>query len=1275
MRLPSLSKRSSRTHSHSRSNTLLASVLVCGLLVLTATALAQDKTPSETPKTGPQNAPLSLKDLEKQAQELKEKRLQWQDLKAQLHANKELVENSRERLKPLLDAQIAVVTSQIAMDSNWLKQRLNTLTQYRSSLKTMKDVQVLLQGHLNTRTESLDKMAKSHVEYEAALAKSLEIIRQLSPEQLKDFQNSNPGFDPSALKDTQKQLSEAGPQWPADLKQSQEQLKQLQDRQDEAKRQSKALERELARISEVYGEVTQQEKYEQEFYKKDVSALVGLYVTKSRAYEDFSSEFLSLVKDFQQNLKMLSNTKQKLLKLSPPIPEKLVSKARVPNVKKLEKDLLISAGTKSFLEDQQTILKARAEPIKKTLQEANVVLSQFEQGAAQIFELKAATAVISSRVNTQKLPSQTMQLLRPVQLLNDQLTSLKQVRSQARQFKKDYTGTLESDQRAILKAKESLDQLTRKIPKIEDALKREKSLAVFVEQVSKQTNEELVKFLKEASDTAKEAHKKHLDIETKLKTAKLEIQSTKSAWDDLEDPLLRQERERSPHIRRELLTGYRKLAGYAEKLQEKDGKTLDLSHGSPKQAPKRLERLQQDLSYFENYHSFIEERTRLATELKKALKNYLVILQEKTKLLESERLNLRRVYGCSEEIQIRLAWNAIKLEDVKDLIVRKDIRRRLTRNEKQLIEDRDLVDGIEAQIQSHDESLKRSQRQLASPALMTPIYAGAVKIFQERQRLLSEVETALKDLSEFEQKSIRDIAMDQMENSMTPRERALTFFSSERVKEYNDRILSLYQDVTDIDRKVQCLKKVETRTQQILQILVREEESLRSILPEYRDIVDRSRAQEAAAKGLIEASLDSSKAQQIIADIKNKHGITLTPVTVTERTLESLVDRLFEAQMRRVAYERLLDRFDQRVSRLGSKAILGAYKDDLIDYERRQRSFIEETSRIAGAANSFLTTGRQSGEIGQLRNRRYRQCLSLLYRRLFAIVMIPLLSWFVLALSSWLAVPIIKGMEQTQVEGVSLHDRDREQRRQTLVSVFATAWKGFVLVIAAIYLLKQLGVDITPLVASAGVAGLALAFGAQNLIKDFLAGFFILLENQYKIGDFVVMDDKSGFVEEITLRMTVLRGLDGDRHFMPNGEVSFVTNKTQHWSGMNLDIGVSYNEDPDRVIRCLNEVSQEMFTDDYWTRLFHAAPIVRGLERFSDSSVDFRISLMTRPGKQWDVARELKRRIKIAFDVEDIEIPFPQRVVHHVHEKKTQAADDESQGKAKGDSDKSHKKT
>jgi small conductance mechanosensitive channel len=241
---------------------------------------------------------------------------------------------------------------------------------------------------------------------------------------------------------------------------------------------------------------------------------------------------------------------------------------------------------------------------------------------------------------------------------------------------------------------------------------------------------------------------------------------------------------------------------------------------------------------------------------------------------------------------------------------------------------------------------------------------------------------------------------------------------------------------------------------------------------------------------------------------------------------------------------------------------------------------------------------------------------------------------------------IVKRMVARQIEEEDpLVKRLKEQRAQTLGSLFTNVALVFVITITMLTVLSVF-INIGPLLASVSVVGLAISFGAQSLVKDVISGTFILLEGQFGIGDVVKMGDTAGMVEKMTLRTTVLRDLHGVVHTIPNGEITRVSNLTKTWSRSVIDVSVAYGEDVDVVIATLRRLGEEFQQDPDWGPLLIDPPDVLGVESLADSGVIVRMTAKTLPLKQWEVARELRRRIKNRFDADGIEIPYPHLKVY-----------------------------
>ena len=223
---------------------------------------------------------------------------------------------------------------------------------------------------------------------------------------------------------------------------------------------------------------------------------------------------------------------------------------------------------------------------------------------------------------------------------------------------------------------------------------------------------------------------------------------------------------------------------------------------------------------------------------------------------------------------------------------------------------------------------------------------------------------------------------------------------------------------------------------------------------------------------------------------------------------------------------------------------------------------------------------------------------------------------------------------------------EARKRAETLVRLLRQGVIILVWVVGALVALREIGLEIGPILASVGVAGLAVGFGGQNLVRDVIAGFFLILENQVRVGDVAIVNGTGGLVERLSFRTIVLRDLQGTVHVFPNGGINTLANMTLTWSAFVFDIGVAYKEDVDRVIPIMRRVGEEMRADKVFGPSIMEDIEIFGVDDFADSAVVIKGRIKTVPIKQWDVGREYRRRIKQAFDREGIEIPFPHRTLY-----------------------------
>ena len=256
------------------------------------------------------------------------------------------------------------------------------------------------------------------------------------------------------------------------------------------------------------------------------------------------------------------------------------------------------------------------------------------------------------------------------------------------------------------------------------------------------------------------------------------------------------------------------------------------------------------------------------------------------------------------------------------------------------------------------------------------------------------------------------------------------------------------------------------------------------------------------------------------------------------------------------------------------------------------------------------------------------------------ITLILVLAWVLQAAAGRL-IRLFRGYMARRTAG------DELARIETLTRVFRNVAAIVILLVAGMLVLGELGISVAPILATAGVAGIAIGFGAQSLVKNFFTGFFLLLDDQIRTGDVVEVAGKGGLVEEVTLRYVRLRDLEGHVHFVPNGDITVVTNRTREYATAVIEVGIAYREDPEQAFAVMRKVAEAMRAEPEWRDRMVADLEVLGVDKLGDSAVVLRARLrVVPPIQQWNVKREFLKRLKKAYDERGIEIPFPQLTVH-----------------------------
>ncbi len=555
-------------------------------------------------------------------------------------------------------------------------------------------------------------------------------------------------------------------------------------------------------------------------------------------------------------------------------------------------------------------------------------------------------------------------------------------------------------------------------------------------------------------------------------------------------------------------------------------------------------------------------------------------------------------------------------------------------------------------------------------------------------RLLGELQLLAQPTrsGEVEERRHRQKVLQRMQLDEPWHEPIMAFFNSEQSEDLVLLLEDDYTELVDLELLGENIENRDGKLRRLIQLIRQEQELLADLEPRVEGKSLQMSAEEAllslwarwrlardpAGKELLQAQFQQESAQNpsvgMLARSLPSAAETLEPGAL-DTTLAFATDLVFSYRCELLAYRDWLEQLRRARGRQGR---LGRLERGVANLQDRQSALeaegaerlklvklltghsVAELQKLDAEDRPTAEAELQQylrGSIGWTRKQLLSERMARALRTALLLLLVPVAAWLVIQASNRLARRYLARYQRPtsaeQPVDKARRLKENEERVTTVMHNFRKAFSVVVTIVAGIYILQVLRVDVTPILASAGILGLAVAFGAQSLMKDLFAGFFILLENQYKLGDFIKINDGTGGeVEGVSLRLTTIRDREGVLHFIPNGCVTLVSNMTRDYGNCVLIIGVSYEHGPDAVIACLCKVGDEVRADPVLARKVLDYE-VSGLESFGDSSVNFRISIKTVAGEQWQVSREVRRRIKIAFDRDGITIPFPQRVVYH----------------------------
>lgn len=536
----------------------------------------------------------------------------------------------------------------------------------------------------------------------------------------------------------------------------------------------------------------------------------------------------------------------------------------------------------------------------------------------------------------------------------------------------------------------------------------------------------------------------------------------------------------------------------------------------------------------------------------------------------------------------------------------------------------------------------------------------------ERQRLEQQAEPPdVAQMDEFEQRRHDRFVAERVSAETPWHEKLLALLVAQQIEDSSQLLNSYYEQLLALEYRYTNLQQRKERSRALLERLQGSRDMLAYFIELLEPMVREQQERLEIGVVRVQAALNPAQAASLLDELHTRldrvvlqlHELPQLPAATDVEAYQEARRRLIQSLRlpwaEKVLHETWLAWFVQQHSELGGlDQDIQRVNDHIAALESAQRELQLEISGLTGYSEAMLTellaegqtTRRASveqlrlGDIGLLRQERLREMQLEAAKTAFWLLIIPVFAWIAIAMVNRMGRRAIRRARNHAAESLDQADQDREERVKMLVHVFTMAWKVLVVILATIYVFKAVNIDVLPIVASAGVLGLAIAFGAQQLVRDFLSGFFILLENQFRVGERVAINGVVGKVERITPRITLLRSpIEGTLHYIPNGSINHVSNDSREWGGIKVTFMVSYEAEHESVMAALQQAADDLQNDSRFAGLVKHF-VNHGIENFGELAVEYLVNIQCKAGEQWRLGREYRRLARARLEEADIEI-------------------------------------
>ncbi|MCP4695841.1 MAG: mechanosensitive ion channel [Gammaproteobacteria bacterium] len=1051
----------------------------------------------------------------------------------------------------------------------------------------------------------------------------------------------------------QQALSEQSPQWRAKAGRDEVVIAETDKLLDDLAQQQKQAKAAQKQATLQLQEATQRAEWRKAFEERDLADLVSLFTTRQGDLNINAELLAEHIKAIAAKQKTVAAEETALETMSSPdAGEFAVEDETIESLRKARQDLLVAQANQKFREQRLEHMKTLETALQELIDQQTKETGEADKLLAEAAELDVLGEVIQTKSEADDAKDIAVPEAIAYSEARQQAVALRVRQEELNKQQTTHTQQLEKIKKELKESDLAIAEAKEAVESGEKSVEREKQWASFFSEAKTLSSEELLQNFQETTSGFAEVQKRVQAQAVELKKSREQVQKAADSLSANKDPVVLDNIQREKEFQQWHETEGLHLAPpkqqtpSKEKTEKKEVAEAAAAEGQADQAQpdkkksvsrQRLEAITELRNHtVARYLTALEESGKLRQRLMTVLKAHEQKLTENLKVLEEALGIARRAWGGATMLQSRAGSGKIDAATLPDSLKK--------------WRSREQVLTLQMQIKKLEEEFaaigkQQTETDTASDVFIKPLQAWRDNLTRQIERLQerltleqSYTQPDVKSLGEFEQRQHKRKVKQRMQMDETLHEMILAVIVSRQIEETDQLLHGYYDRLLAREHKFNNLEARKRVTDSLITLVEGKRAVFEPLEKQIRAAFKASETRFDVETTKVKTVFFPAQTADLLAQLKERTGVSINTEKLPALPAGEDKQALYEAQVKLVR-----SLFEPWASSVGH----GEWLKEIL-HERAELGGIHTEIDQLKDTVAILTGEQQEfqrqivemkNDIGVLRVDRLRELNLAALQTLGWLLLIPLIAFIAIRIVHFIGRrKIARASVRTDEETDKSTSKEREERVKILFNVFNTAWTILVIALAIIYMFEAVNVDVLPLLASAGVLGLAFAFGAQQLVRDFFSGFFILLENQFKRGDTVSINGVMGSVEKVSPRLTALRDFGGSIHYFPNGSISHVNNYMRGWAAITVEVPAPYSVPSDKMVACLTAVCEELRADKEISPKIRDTD-VRAINDFNDYAVVYAVRIETTAGEQGGIGREFRRRTKLALDKSGIEMP------------------------------------